>query len=112
VGWFQELGGGAALQGFVSKHIRTGGNWGDQLESNFNCGMALECAIPWLSADANHGCHFFVEALGKYRPGGPDVAGPAMSWEVIPGIHWRMGENWWVSIGAARKSLITWSWQF
>lgn len=112
VAWFQDLGQGAALQGFVGKNIRAGAGWTDELESNVEYGMALQYALPGLTTCPKHNFLFFMEALGRYRINGEAAPGKPMNWEFIPGIHWRVGDNWALSVGAARKSLITFSWQF
>jgi hypothetical protein len=112
VAWFQELGGGAALQGFVAKNIKARSGWTDDLETGVHYGMALQCADPGLCNGPKTGLHFFVEALGKYRFDGESASTRAMSWELIPGLHWQMGEKWWLSFGAARTSVLTCSWHF
>jgi hypothetical protein len=112
VAMFQEIGDAAALHGFVSGQIRTHAGWTDELQSGLEYGMALQCAVPGL-CNGPQGLHFFVEALGRYRsdPADQGQNKPA-TWEIIPGIHWRMGERWWVSVGAARTSVLTCSWRF
>jgi hypothetical protein len=112
VSWFQELGGGTALQGFVAKNIRARAGWTDDLDSGFHYGMALQCPVPGLCPCPQYGLHFFVEALGRYRFDGENAPGRPMLWEIIPGIHWRMGEKWWLSVGAAKTSVISCSWRF
>jgi hypothetical protein len=112
IAWFQELGEGTALQGFVCKNIRANSRWSDELENNIEYGMGVQCAIPGLSTDPNRGVHFFVEAVGRYRVDGETLPGRPMTWEFIPGIHWRLGDKWWLSVGAARTNVITCSWQF
>jgi hypothetical protein len=110
--WFQELGGGTALQGFVSKNIRARSGWSDDLENGLHYGMAVQCPIPGLCPCPQYGMHFFIEAIGRYRYEGENAPGKPMSWEIIPGIHWRVGEKWWLSVGAAKTNVITCSWRF
>jgi hypothetical protein len=112
VAWFQELGEGAALQGFVSKNIRAQAGWTDDLESSIHYGVALQYALPGLSFSPGHSIHVFVEALGRYRYEGETGPNRSVTWEVIPGLHWRVGERWWMSVGAARTHILTCSWQF
>jgi hypothetical protein len=110
---FQELGDAAALHGFVAGQIRTHAGWTDELESGIQYGMAVQCAVPGLCNGPRQGVHVFVEALGRYRgeTTDPSPARP-MTWEIIPGVHWRVGERWWVSVGAARTSLLTCCWRY
>jgi hypothetical protein len=110
--WFQELGQGAALQGFVAKNFRARSGWTDDLETNIHYGMALQYALPGLAFCPRQSFHLFVEALGRYRYDGETIPGRSMNWEFIPGIHWRMGEKWWLEVGAAKTSIITCGWHF
>jgi hypothetical protein len=110
--WFQEVGDGAALQGFIAKNIRARAGWTDDLDSGFIYGMAFQYALPTLCGCNRQSIHLFVEALGRYRFDGENAPGKPMFLEVFPGIHWRMGDTWWLSVGAARKSIVTCSWQF
>jgi hypothetical protein len=110
--WFQEIGSAAALQGFVSKSVRAHAGWTEEFETGFRFGLAFQYGVPWLTTGPNQSVHFFVEALGRYQkePAVGQTQPPTL--ELIPGIHWRMSENWWISVGAARRGLVTCSWQF
>jgi hypothetical protein len=109
---FQELGGGTAVHGFVGKHILADPARGsDSLNRSLQYGMAVQCPVPGLNAGADQGVYVFVEALGRYPlEGEPSQRRP--SWEVLPGIHWRVADNCWMSIGGSRYSMLTCSWQF
>jgi hypothetical protein len=109
--WFQELGDGTALHGFVSKTIRAHARWSGDFDDNIDYGMALQYTLPGSGIFPGN-VYFFLEALGRYHLLGDTTPGRPLTWEFIPGIHWRMGESWWLSIGAARRSLIKCSWQF
>jgi hypothetical protein len=110
--WFQELGPGAALQAFVGKNFRAHGGWTEDLETGIHYGMAVQLALPGLTFCPRQDFHIFLEALGRYRYEGENAPGKAMSWELIPGIYWRMGDKWWLSVGAAKTNMITCGWQF
>jgi hypothetical protein len=108
---FQELGRGAALQGFVAKDVYSHSRWTGELGKGIKCGLALQCAIPGF-CDGPEGLHFFLETLGRYRNAPQPGPAKTMNWDIIPGIHWRMGERWWMSVGAAKTGLVTCSWKF
>jgi hypothetical protein len=110
--WFQELGPGAALQGFVGKNIRARAGWTDDLENGIHYGMAVQYALPGLAFCPKQSVHVFLEALGRYRYEGENAPGKPLTWELIPGIHMRMGEKWWLSVGAAKTNILTCGWQF
>src|SRR5262249_37217194 len=110
---FQDLGWGTGLHGFVGQHIHAAAGWTDSLDTRGQYGMAWHCAAPGLSAGPDRGLFLFVEALGRFRYDG-DVVGPGRAnvWEVVPGVHWRVADSCWLSVGASRLSMITCSWKF
>jgi hypothetical protein len=119
--WFQELG-DTTLHGFIGNHIRASSRWADSLELNTRYGVALARPIPGLATFPGTSFHWFVEALGQQRNTGEFSPRPASAWEVLPGVHWQGGQNWWMSgglvfpVGASRQDSslfqITCSWRF
>ncbi len=117
--WFHEIANGTAIQGFVGKHLRANSRWSDSLERHINCGVALQSPFP--GTDSRN-AYLFLEALGRYRIEGDSSQRPSLNWDLLPGIHWRLGDNWWMSGGIlmplglprpeARLWQITCSWQF
>jgi hypothetical protein len=111
LGWFQELGNGAAIQACLTKNIRANPRWLDRMEGGFHYGVAFQYPCPGLCDLPDRGLFFFVEGLGRYRyadvPGGRSAV-----WEVVPGLHLRLSEDFWVSFGAARTGLLTCSWRY
>jgi hypothetical protein len=110
--WFQELGEGTALHGFVSETIRAHAHWAGELGSSINYGMAVHYELPALGMCPLHSFQLFMEALGSYRLFGYSALVRPISWDFIPGVRWQMGESWWLAIGASRRSVVTCSWQF
>jgi hypothetical protein len=119
---FYEVGKGAAIQGFVGKNVRANSRWSEGLERDIQYGVALQSPLPGVETKNNRAVHFFLEALGRYRSeADPNLRNPA-NWELLPGLHWQMGENWWMSGGVlmplapARLDSHLWqitcSWQF
>jgi hypothetical protein len=112
VAWFQELGAGSALQGYVGQSIHANSRWQDNLSTNFQYGMALQYPLPGLKAQANQSVYVFVQALGRYRFDGATTDGHQTLWEVLPGLHWRCSDNCWMSLGVLHHNFLTCSWQF
>jgi hypothetical protein len=120
--WFHEVGEGGALQGFVGKNFRLNSGWGEHLGAGFAYGMAVNHPLPWFDASPMPRIHVFVEALGRYRIDGETNGRGAAAWELLPGLHWRVGDGCWLSGGvivplnAARPDVGLWqvtaSWQF
>jgi hypothetical protein len=120
--WFHQVGNGTAIQGFVGKNVRANSHWSDSLERQINYGLALQSPLPGTESTPGRSVHLFLEALGRYRiDGDPSLRSP-LNWELLPGIHWQLGESWWMSGGIlmpltatrpdARLWQITCSWQF
>ena len=109
LGVFQHLGNNAGLHGYVGQQIRADLRSSNQ--ATMECGMAMHCPVPGLVEPTSHGVYFFVQALGRYGVSNPGD-GREMGWEFVPGVHWRLSDNFWMSLGATRRGMFTCSWQF
>jgi len=113
LGLFQELGWGTALQGYVGTNLRTAPHVADRLDGGYHCGVSWQCPLPGLvSTDEKTGVYVFMQALGRYRYEGDSQQGRPAVWEFVPGIHWRIAESCWMSVGGTRNSLLTCSWRY
>jgi hypothetical protein len=120
--WYQNLGEGALLQGFVGKNVRAAGGWTDNLTRNIECGVAVQRPVPTLGGDINRNVYFFLQAFGHSKADNSPDQRQQFLWELLPGVHWRMNDKWWVSSGVilpvgtprpdAGQLHITCSWQF
>jgi hypothetical protein len=94
---FHDFGDGTALHGFVGKDLPANAAWRDGVtDNNFHYGVALQQPVPILANDAARGLFVFVEALGRY---GERDGVMNYSWEVVPGLHYRVSDSWWLSGG-------------
>jgi hypothetical protein len=101
---YQELGDGTMLQAFVGKHLRANSRFGDGIGHSIQYGVAAQHPLPDLpffsSSNPHHGLFVFVEALGQCRTTWDDrVTSQRSPLELLPGLHLRMTENWWISGG-------------
>jgi hypothetical protein len=122
LGWYYDLGEGAALHGFVGKSVRAAGGWSDNLGRNVEFGVAIHRPMPMPDGSDTRNLFLFIQALGRHRPEFLSETRRSALWEVLPGVHWRMSDNWWMSsgvivpVGNARSDLGLWqvtcSWQF
>ena len=122
VALYHELFGGLAVQGFLGKYVRLHPGWEDHVGRSLNYGVALAHPVPGFDSGPLPRIDLFVEALGRYRVDGTDSPGAPPVWQLLPGLHWRVGENWWLSGGVlvplgtprveAGKWQLTCSWQF
>jgi hypothetical protein len=120
--WFHEMANGTAIGGFVSKNLRANSRWSDNLGRQINCGLALQSPLPGTDSETGRSVHLFLEALGRYRVDGDAAQRPPLNLDLVPGVHWRLGESSWMSggilmpIGPLRPDPRSWqitcSWQF
>jgi hypothetical protein len=114
---------GLAVQGFVGKNLPARAGWTDNfLRRSVQCGLGIQSPFPWVSACAAPGMQWFVEALGSVQRTPRSDAPPTQFLGIIPGLHWQLRENWWMSsgvvlpVGTTRyepgKLQITCSWRF
>jgi hypothetical protein len=122
LGWYYEPGGGTAIQGFVGKQVRARSGWTDNLGGDVRYGIALQHPVPCYDSTASQNLQMFIEALGRYRPNLDTARGNPTKWDLLPGLHWRLNDSWWMSGGVlmpingshldSRFWQITCSWQF
>jgi hypothetical protein len=95
---FHDLGDGTALHGFVGKDVRANSAWREGvMEGSLRYGVAVQQPLPVLATtDPGKGLFLFVEAQGRWSDREP---GAAHSWEVVPGLHYRVSDSWWMSGG-------------
>jgi hypothetical protein len=110
VGLFQELDDSTGLQAFVGQHFCAAMHGGNR-EASLNYGVALHYQVPWLGEETSSGVFLFVQALGRYGYQNLNE-GRETELEVVPGIQWRLSENFWMSVGASRRGMFTCGWQF
>ena len=60
----------------------------------------------------DRGLYLFMQALGRYYYDNDRVYNRAPDWNLVPGVHMRVNDKCWFSLGASRFSLFTCSWQF
>ena len=124
VALYHELFGGLEVQGFLGKNLRLRPGWEDHIKHSLDYGVALAHPVPGFDVDSGPlpRVDFFLEALGRYRMAGEVRPGGPAAWDLLPGLHWRMGESWWLSGGVllpltaprfdASGWQLTCSWQF
>jgi hypothetical protein len=110
VSWFQDLGQGTALQGFVCQNIHPSPGWEENWSRRMYYGMAWQCPLFGQDKDPNQGVFFFVQAMGRFYYDENSSTRPAMT--ILPGLHWRVSDNCWFSVGGTRHGIVSWAWQF
>ena len=96
---FHALDDGTAIQGFVGKNVNLNTNWTTQLGQSVQYGMAVQHPLVQGGPDGAGNLYVFVEALGRYHYDGPASSAPQATWEMLPGIHYRLTPNWWMAGG-------------
>jgi hypothetical protein len=108
---FQDLGFGAALQGFLGQNIQANSHWTD-LSPNLQYGLAIHCAVPGMTTTRDQGLYVYMEALGRYRTDPTQPTGHTAIWEFVPGVQMRVNNNCWMSLGASRYNFLSCSWKY
>ena len=110
---FQDLGEGTAFHAYIGQQIASNANWRDQIHAGFRCGMAWQQPVPITAVSGDQGLYVFVQALGQYRTDNarPEGTKPA-SWEVIPGVQYRVNNACWMSLGISRYNFLSCTWQY
>jgi hypothetical protein len=98
---FQALDDDTAVQCFVGKHllVNSTGPSAATIRRDLQYGMAVQRSLACLGAESLRNVYFFMGALGQYRAERNESAGAAAVWEMLPGMHWQLTENWWLSGG-------------
>jgi hypothetical protein len=124
IAWYHEFGDGSGLDGFVGKQVRAGSGWSGGLHRSrsLDYGLAFHRPLPCLDGSDSQNLFWFVEGLGRVRPDAVQDSSRGAFWEVLPGIHWRLSDSWWLSggvvfpVGTSRSDAGLWqftcSWQF
>ncbi len=90
---------GTAIHGFIGKPVPARAGWTDGLERGLNYGIAFQSPLVTQPGGCGRGLHMFIEALGNSHRQWSGTQPPVVNWEVIPGLHWQVRENWWLSSG-------------
>jgi hypothetical protein len=97
--WLYDMGRGNVFNAFVGQNLRARTHWSNGLTRTTRYGLAWQSRCPGVACNADHGLHFFVEALGRFRYDGTTPQSASRNWEFIPGVQWRLSPNWWLTGG-------------
>ena len=79
------------------KFLRANSAWRDGvIEGGFQYGVALQQPLSVVASDPGKGLFLFVEAQSRWSDRDPAAT---RSWELVPGLHYRVSDNWWMSGG-------------
>jgi len=109
---FHDLGDGVAIHAFVGQHVDSCSRWREQFHAGFHCGLAVQHPVPFLEFSADQGLFVFVQALGQYRLDSSRSDLRATSWDVIPGLQYRVNSACWMSVGFSRNSFLSATMQY
>jgi hypothetical protein len=95
---FHDLGGGSALHAFIGKDVRANSTWreGVSERGNLMYGVAVQQPLAIAATDPSRGLFFFMEAQGCCSD---RDQGLMNAWELVPGLHYRLNDSWWLSGG-------------
>jgi hypothetical protein len=93
---FHSLGDNLAVQGFLAKNVPINNCQCGHLQRNLQCGMALQRPLITDGPEGFRNIFLSLGALGQLRPD-HDNLHLIPSCDVLPGLHWHVNDNWWVS---------------
>ena len=108
---FQDLGFGTAVHGYFGQNFQANAHWTD-LSPNLQYGMAIQCAVPGMTAKSTQGLYLYLEAIGRYRTDPTQPTGHTALWEFVPGVQMRVNNSCWMSLGASRYNFLSCSWKY
>jgi hypothetical protein len=100
LGIFHAFNEDTALQGFIGKNVTLSNAAAapTPVHRNIQYGMAVQRSLLDTGPDAFGSLYFFVGALGRYRVDHDSPSQPP-NLELLPGLHWRLSDTWWMSGG-------------
>jgi hypothetical protein len=90
---FHALNEVTAVQAFVAKNMPIQNGSASWVNRDVRYGLAVQRPLSTYDNDPLRNVYLSVGALGQSRLDGP--ARPVV--EMLPGLHYKAGENWWIS---------------
>jgi hypothetical protein len=96
---FHAVSESTAIQGFVAKNVPISNSDNAMpLQRNLQYGMAVQRPIAVAGPEGLRNLFLSVGAMGQVHPQGESFK-VAPNLDVLPGLHWHLSENWWLSGG-------------
>jgi hypothetical protein len=92
---FHALDDALALQAFVGKNLPVMNRAAAPVRADVQCGLAVQRPLALEGPDLLRNLFVSLGAVGQLRPERDARA----VWEVMPGLHYRMADQWWISGG-------------
>jgi hypothetical protein len=109
---FQDLGQGSALHAFVGQELAANARWRDQMRSSLRCGIAVQQPLMMMADSGEEGFYVFVQAIGQYRQDTYRNDLRSTTWDVIPGVQYRLNNACWMSMGLSRYQFMSCVWRY
>ena len=90
--WWQDVGNGCSVNGFVCKSVLPNARLFDRVEQGYRCGLAWANPLTDPSPSNTGTLHFFMEAVARYQADSYNGQRPP-AWEVLPGLHWQVNDR-------------------
>jgi hypothetical protein len=90
---------GTAFQAYIGKQVHLAPGWTNGFSRSVHYAMAVQ--RPLIDADALKlgTIYGYVGALGRYRFDADPSSNNGPTWELMPGLHWQVSDNWWLATG-------------
>jgi hypothetical protein len=94
---FHALDNATALQMFIGKHMPLMNSGPQAINRDLQYGVALQRPVTTDVNDPFRCVYLSVGALGLMRLNETTNVRTPVQWEVLPGLHYKMADNWWIS---------------
>jgi hypothetical protein len=96
---FHALDEGTAIQAYVGKNMPIENSATQLVRRDLQYGLAVQRPLSMDENDFLRNVYVSVGALGLYRINGDARSGAL--WEMLPGLHYKVADNWWISTGVS-----------
>jgi hypothetical protein len=86
-----------AVQLFVGKHVPLMNSGPQSINRDLQYGLALQRPVSTDVNDPFRCVYLSVGALGLMKLNDATTVRTPVQWEVLPGLHYKMADNWWIS---------------
>jgi hypothetical protein len=97
LGVFHALDQDTAVQGFLGKNVPVNNTGAAPVRRNLQYGMAVQRSLLGGDQDSLGHLYFYMGALGRYRVDSDVSEAPNL--KLLPGLHWKLSDAWWMSGG-------------
>jgi hypothetical protein len=86
-----------SVQAFVGKHVPLMNSVPQSINRDLQYGVAVQRPVTTDANDPFRCVYLSVGALGLMKLNDTTTTRTPIQWEVLPGLHYKMNDSWWIS---------------